>query len=321
MAKKICDITKEVVQTVEQADINEQHNHDAEDNFTPIDGFVQFLKDKGLNTGKRLPEKDRQKYLIEYFGGKNTVGYYATELKGMVDGNRLLAGMLYDFIVTHLPKGRKVADAETGKLDLFKFPLSNLKVYYKQMHGMVNATVPEGRRYSNFGGIWSAIKLPKTLGWKEPTGGIGNLARATRDYASQTSSRVNIFLDNINELKSKANKLVYTKSHPAVKENPDLLGKKIFKKDDLPDMSMKDLLAQIDSLETDLGILKGSLQDFFSMYMGGRVGINDNGDFFIYETWDVRVDEDNNPMTYPTKDLMVPSDFMYGFYNPVLLKE
>ena len=100
-------------------------------------------------------------YLIEYFGGKDTVGYYETEIKGRVDGNRLLAGMLYDFVVTHLPKGIKGADAETGKLDLFKFPLSNLKIFYRQMHGMVNATVPKGRRYSNFGGIWSVIKLPK----------------------------------------------------------------------------------------------------------------------------------------------------------------
>ena len=319
MAKNNCEIIKENSETIKENDITQQEIADAESKFINFDSEAI---DKLLETslpGTVLDEKDVNKWLVDHWGSQKKNKILASKIMGLIRGNNLIGEMMYDYILTHLPPGIKVGD-EKGNFDLSKFPRSSLKLFYRQVLGMTKAINPEGKSYANFGGIWSALRTPVDLKWREPTGAFGYITNATRDYASMTSRRIKTFMDNLPRLKQEAKKLVYKKGDEAVKKNPKLLGKRIFKDSDLPRLSMKDILGNTGIIGDEMTLQSKDMEAFFAMNMMGWI-YEENGKFYIYQDWQVRTDEEGNNLRYDSGDPLVPGDFMFGFENPVLLKD
>ena len=319
MAKNNCEIIKENSETIKENDITQQEIADAESKFINFDSEAI---DKLLETslpGTVLDEMDVNKWLVDHWGSQKKNKILASKIMGLIRGNNLIGEMMYDYILTHLPPGIKVGD-EKGNFDLSKFPRSSLKLFYRQVLGMTKAINPEGKSYANFGGIWSALRTPVDLKWREPTGAFGYITNATRDYASMTSRRIKTFMDNLPRLKQEAKKLVYKKGDEAVKKNPKLLGKRIFKDSDLPRLSMKDILGNTGIIGDEMTLQSKDMEAFFAMNMMGWI-YEENGKFYIYQDWQVRTDEEGNNLRYDSGDPLVPGDFMFGFENPVLLKD
>ena len=218
-----CEITNKNIIALENNDRISEEGYRALTNFIDINESLAVDIEGEFKPGEVVDEKALDKAILNIvkknYGKKSERILLAHKIYALIAGTSLSEDMMYEFIVTHLPHGLKVGkktgeiDPQTGQpiragIDLTQFPISSLKLFMGQALKVITAVNPNSSAYASFGGgtsgwtIFSAIKTPTALKWKEPTGAFYEVSKNVRDYSRFVSSRINMFMDNIGELKT-----------------------------------------------------------------------------------------------------------------------
>ena len=307
-----CDTGKKSLNSIENNDAKRREN-------SPYSGrnkdVASKLQERGILLGSVIDEGLADKALDDLYGPENESAKLVAKIEGLLDANEGIQLIVNDFILQHAPKGIKLG-SPTGRLKIENLPVKSLKLIYAKAITMSKQINPRGEAYSNFGGILSAIRTPKGLSWKEPTGAFYNITKATKDYPSRVSSRINMFISDLNQLKGFAKK---------VKAG----------KDGTPTMTMQAIFSDIKNLISD-GDGRAN-QDLFHKYMMGWVKY-ENGEFYIYKDYEPRreyqvkgsqewVDIIKGETKIPKgaivrlKGYESTKDVMFSFQSPVKLKD
>ena len=301
-----CDTTKKSVASIINNDNKKRENSKYSGKVNDI---LQNLLDEGILYGTDIDEGKIDKAFAKVYGTKEKRLLFVKKLYALLDANQGIVDIVQQFIMDNPPgialtsvqKGlgdrkiqlaAKLGTPEDGFI-LENYPEKSLRLYYAMAHKMATTINPEGKAYANFGGILSSLRTTKGLSWKEPTGAFYNITRATKNYPAKVSSRINIFMTSIKEMKVIAKKF-------------NIEGK------DIPRMSMEQIQSNLKNLSVDKN--SRGIQSLFHRYMMGHIRIQD-GEFFIHKDYDLKRDENGKVMTYPNGDLM------FSFSNLVKLKD
>tara|TARA_Y100000593_G_scaffold20978_3_gene42238 strand:+ start:3634 stop:7176 length:3543 start_codon:yes stop_codon:yes gene_type:complete len=337
-----CKITRDNILALENNDRVSDEAYKAMSNFLDINESLSMDLQEEWKIGEtvddeKLLDKKIMEIIERKYGKKSERILLAHKIYAIIQGTSISEDMMYEFILTHLPHGLKVGkktgkvDPDTGLeiregLDLTLFPMSSLKLFLAQALRVVTAVNPDRAAYANFGGIWSSIKTPSSLKWEEPTGAFYDLSKNVRDYSRFVSSRINMFMDNVDELKAWVRK--YNK------------GKKKEDKLVIPEMAMNDILENLNSFTA---VRQGrasdrDMQRLFHMYMMGWMYLDpDTQQFMIHEDWGRQLNEEGYAKRWPPtpeaiaeyeekKKKGLPADYpegdiMKGFSSPVPLSK
>tara|TARA_R110000824_G_scaffold110418_2_gene258397 strand:+ start:7118 stop:10582 length:3465 start_codon:yes stop_codon:yes gene_type:complete len=316
MSDTSCEITNKNILALENNDRISDDAYKALTKFVNVNETLEMELTKEFDRGEVVDEKILNSKIANIikglYGKKSERKLLAAKLHALMQGTALSEDMMYDFIVTHLPKGLKVGkktgevDSITGEairngIDLELFPLSSLKLFLGQALKVITAVNPNGAAYANFGGIMSAVKTPVSLKWKDPTGAFPMVSSNVRDYSRFVSSRINMFMDNPKQLAQ------WVKDYNKGKNKEDRIA--------VPEMAMNDILENLSNFS---GVRRGEttakhVQRLFHTYMTGWSYIDpSNGKVMIYEDWNIVI-EDGKAKRYDTGDIV------YNFSNPVPL--
>tara|TARA_R100000808_G_scaffold13572_1_gene32807 strand:+ start:23826 stop:27311 length:3486 start_codon:yes stop_codon:yes gene_type:complete len=322
-----CEINNKNIIALENNDRVSEEGYKALTNFVDINESLNVDINEEFTQEQVVDEKSLDEAILKIvertYGKKSERILLAHKIYALIAGTSLSEDMMFEFIVTHLPHGLKVGrktgeiDPDTGMpiragIDLTQFPISSLKLFMGQALKVITAVNPDSAAYASFGGIWSAIKTPTALKWKEPTGAFYDVSKNVRDYSRFVSSRINMFMDNIDELKS------WIKKYNKGKDKDEKLT--------IPSIAMNDILENLSNFSA---VRRGESSDrhverLFHMYMMGWAYIDpETNQFMVYEDWNIVLEERmgrDGPYT-TAKRYDETGDLVYNFQNPVPLSK
>jgi len=293
MATK-CDISKDGLE-------NAIENEEQKTEYFAENSKVNYIKDEAedlkdiLNNeyskGQFVDESVINKKINELYGKNSERKKLAIKIRAIMDSNESLAEYILQFAIEHIGENQKigteVAQDKNGNLIqvkrhlvLSRFPLASLKVIYRE--ALKPSFSTEGVGIMNFDGILTPLITPKQRSLKEPSGAFFVMTQAVKVYTDRVANRI----------------VKFTR------------GKE----------GMDSVLINVESL-VDLPLnkpsaTKESYVELFSMFMDGRVFLNDNGEWMIMADYGPIRNERNFVQFFDKSN-----DIRHGWQNPTPLKD
>ena len=346
MAKTNCEVNQDNIETIiatnDSTDrIIDNTQYLANPDF---DLLEIILKNKKKEYGEVLTDdelNDAFKDLYEQKYGKGSSDILAGQISlqsltlagkinALLQANPHLVDVFLPFIQRRIPEGRRISTGD-GKIHLAAFPVPRLKVIYAQIHGMVNQYSGGKPAHGNFKGFVANLTTPGQMIYKDPSGALSIIQKATRDYPDFVASRINTFMNQPENLPDDIKEMVYAiligKDVKDLTAADKRKARKYFEPEEGKIIGMQDILSEIDHLgrSQDLGYSNGAdrLVNLFSMLMRGEVSLEyfEGGELMIYSTYGTLYDDKGDIRRHPIKDGELEGAPMKGFKNITPLKE
>ena len=296
MATK-CETVKEVVTEVEESsELREKEQKKYWKENKNVSTFLNYSEKDQLLIEDKLSgetynitnESKLNEVLNDMYGRHNERAVLASKLVALMDGNERLTEWAERIILTHLPKGEKRLNFESGKLHLDQITLSTLKNIAREFLIITESGDGSGLAKGLYGNLVVPLLTPRELSKHESAGSLYIIQKATARYHPAVSKRISDFMHSPVTHKSKRN------------------------------YGMADVYLGVEALAYEMPKVKvGSdelrrkLVDIFSRIMVGQIYFEKKtGQLMIYEDWK------------PTgKKYLETEDNIYAWMNPVPLSE